>query len=125
VILQDDGYRADVERLLAVCEERGVAVQTIKSIARRRWPADHAGPRYSWYEPVEDPAVIDRSVRWVLSHPQLFLNTSSDARLLEPTLAAVSSLGPAPSDEEMEADVAALAMRSLFNGTTLERVGPA
>ncbi len=32
---RDDGYRADVERLLAVCAERSVAVQLIKSVARR------------------------------------------------------------------------------------------
>jgi len=125
VILQDDGYRADVERLLSVCAARGVAVQTIKSIARRRWPADHSGPQHSWYEPVTDAAVIDRSVRWVLGRPELFLNTSSDARLLEPTLAAAASLGPAPSDAEMAADVSEQGMRSLFNGTDLERVGPA
>ena len=50
--LQDPAYRADVEALLAVCAERQVAVQTIKAVARRRWPADHEGPRYSWYEPL-------------------------------------------------------------------------
>ncbi len=37
-VMSDDGYRADVEALLGVCEQRGVAVQTIKSVARRRWP---------------------------------------------------------------------------------------
>ena len=37
VLLQDEGYRADVEALLAVCRERGVAVQTIKSLTRRPW----------------------------------------------------------------------------------------
>ena len=67
--------------------ERQVAVQTIKAVARRRWPADHEGPRYSWYEPLRDDAAIGRAVRWVLGHPQLFLNTSSDATLLETILA--------------------------------------
>src|SRR4029453_3623961 len=33
---RDDAYRAELEELLAVCAERGVAVQTIKSVARRR-----------------------------------------------------------------------------------------
>src|SRR3954447_1735825 len=36
-LLQDPSYRADVEQLLELCAERDVAVQTIKSIARRRW----------------------------------------------------------------------------------------
>ena len=82
VALQDDAYRADVEELLGVCAEREVAVQTIKAIGRRRWPEDHEGRRFSWYEPVTDPAAIGRAVRWVLGHDQLFLNTSSDATLL-------------------------------------------
>ncbi|MEJ2666109.1 MAG: aldo/keto reductase [Deinococcales bacterium] len=35
VLLRDARYRADVDRLLAVCRERGVAIQTIKSLTRR------------------------------------------------------------------------------------------
>lgn len=120
--LQDDAYRADVEELLAVCADRGVAVQTIKAIARRRWPEDHDGPRHSWYEPVTDPDAIGRAVRWLLSHEQLFLNTTSDARLLGAVLAAGSTGGPAPSDAELEADVQALDVRPLFDGEALERI---
>jgi aryl-alcohol dehydrogenase-like predicted oxidoreductase len=129
VLLRDDGYRADVEALLALCAERGVAVQTIKSVARRRWsdaPAD-AGPRHSWYEPLDDPGALERSVAWVLSHAQLFLNTSSDAGRLEPTLdAAARALAgalPIPTDAQLDADVTAQGIRPLFDGTTLERVG--
>ena len=58
-LMQDAGYRADVERLLAVCGERQVAVQTIKSIARRRWSEARPASgerRQSWYEPLRDPA---------------------------------------------------------------------
>ena len=54
-LMSVDQYRADVEALRSVCEERGVAVQTIKSVARRRWP-EGAGPRFSWYEPLPDGA---------------------------------------------------------------------
>jgi aryl-alcohol dehydrogenase-like predicted oxidoreductase len=122
VALQDDGYRADVEALLAVCAERQVAVQTIKAIARRRWPDDHEGRRFSWYQPVEDPAAIGRAVRWVLGHDQLFLNTSSDATLLSAARAAADDLGPAPTDDEMQADVDAHDIRPLFDGAELERI---
>jgi aryl-alcohol dehydrogenase-like predicted oxidoreductase len=120
--LQDDGYRADVEALLAMCAERQVAVQTIKAIARRRWPDDHEGRRFSWYQPVEDPAAIGRAVRWVLGHDQLFLNTSSDATLLSAALAAADDLGPVPADAEMQADVEAHDIRPLFDGADLERI---
>ena len=122
VLLRDDGYRADVERLLEVCAERHVAVQTIKSVARRRWESDD-GPHFSWYEPLGDLAALGRAVRHVLGNEQLFLNTSSDARLLRPILdAASSSEAGAPTDQELAADAASLDMRPLFDGGALERI---
>ena len=122
VMLEDPTYRADVDALLAVCAERRVAVQTIKAIGRRRWPESHTGPRFSWYEPITDAAVIDRAVRWVLGHPQLFLTTSSDARLLSLALDAASALAPPPTDEELRADITAEGIESLFDGDALERI---
>jgi aryl-alcohol dehydrogenase-like predicted oxidoreductase len=121
VLLDDDGYRADVEDLLACCAERSVAVQTIKSLARRRWPADHQGPRFSWYEPITDPDALARGVRFVLDRPALFLNTSSDARLLRPTLEAAEG-GPSPTAGELASDRAALGVQPLFDGAELERI---
>lgn len=120
--MQDDAYRADVDELLALCADREVAVQTIKAIGRRRWPDGYEGPRFSWYEPVTDEAAIARSVRWVLSHDQLFLNTSSDARLLPTVLQAAAGRSPAPSDDELRADVEALGIEPLFDGGALERI---
>jgi hypothetical protein len=71
-------YAADVEALLKVCRERGVATQTIKSVARRRWQ-NGDGRKFSWYEPLRDRDAIRRGVHFVLSRPGLFLNTSSDS----------------------------------------------
>jgi len=125
LLLQHDAYRADVEHLLAVCEERTVAAQTIKSVARRRWTdREH---HFSWYEPLADDGVIDRAVRYVLGRQGLFLITSSDARLLRPALAAAARIGaaPAPTGDELERDVVAQGMQPLFDGSELERVGPA
>lgn len=122
VALQDSTYRGDVEELLEVCAERRVAVQTIKAIARRRWPADHEGPRFSWYEPVTEPDAVTRAVRWVLSHDQLFLNTSSDARLLPLALAAAAAASPPPTDDEVRADAARHGIEPLFDGAELERI---
>ena len=120
-LLRNEDYRADVTALLAECATRQVAVQTIKSVARRRW-ADAATPHFSWYEPLADGAALQRAVRWVLSHGQVFLNTSSDARLLRPILeAAAGGLGP-PTPAEMEADIEAQDIQPLFDGGTLERI---
>ncbi len=120
--LRSEAYRSDVEELFAVCAERGVAVQTIKAVARRRWPADATEPRHSWYEPLPDGDALARAVRWVLARPQLFLNTSSDVRLLPSILAAAEAAGDAPSDEEMAADVSSIGIEPLFDGSTLERI---
>jgi len=123
VLLQDDGYRRDVDTLLATCADRNVGVQTIKSIARRRW-GDDDGPRYSWYEPMRDRPALERAVRFVLANDQLFLNSSSDATLLRPILEAASSADgqAAPDAAELEHDVAALDVQPLFDGAELERI---
>jgi aryl-alcohol dehydrogenase-like predicted oxidoreductase len=87
-MMSQPDYEADFDALDSRCRELGVAIQTIKSIARRRWDADDASPRYSWYEPLRDPEAIRRAVHFVLRRPGLFLNTSSDATLLRTTLEA-------------------------------------
>lgn len=121
VLLDNPAYRADVEELLAVCADRQVAVQTIKSIACGRW-SDESIPHFSWYEPLTDPAAIARAVRFVLSHPQMFLNSTSDARLLAPIIDAASGDLSAPTADEMRADVSAHGITPLFDGAALERI---
>ncbi|HET8621728.1 MAG TPA: aldo/keto reductase [Acidimicrobiales bacterium] len=124
VALRDPAYRADVDELLARCAEGGVAVQTIKGAARRRWPDDHEGRRFSWYQPLADDA-LDRAVRWVLAHDQVFLNSTSDLRLLPAVLAAAEAAGAGaepPADDEMAADAARLDVAPLFDGDELERI---
>jgi aryl-alcohol dehydrogenase-like predicted oxidoreductase len=118
------GYRHDVEALLETCAERNVAVQTIKAVARRRWPEGDDGRHFSWYEPLDDGGAIGRAVRYVLSNPQVFLNTSSDARLLQPTLDAAGAPDATarPSDDELQADVDTQGIEPLFDGAELERI---
>jgi len=124
-LMQFRAYRADVEELLEVCARQGVAAQTIKSIARRRWPADHDGPKFSWYEPLSDRDAIAQSVRWVLGrHPSVFLNTSSDTRWLQTiTDAAADAAETAPpTDAEMATLADAQGTAAIFDGDALERI---
>src|SRR4051794_36835858 len=121
-VMRDPSYRADVESLLALCADRRVAVQTIKSVARRRW-TDDSRPHFSWYEPIEDPEALRRAVHYVLGQGQVFLNTSSDARLLRPTLEAAGAEAIAPpSDDDMAADAERHGILPLFDGGALERI---
>ncbi len=113
-MLQDDGYRADVEALRETCAERGVAVQTIKAVARRRWTADDPRRATRWYEPLRDAGAVGRAVRFVLAQPDLFLNSSSDGQLLRPILEAAGGddATVAPSDAELAGDLDAFDMRA-------------
>ncbi len=112
-MLADPEYASDFAKLVDTCAERGVAVQTIKSVARRRW-TDEDARKFSWYEPLLDPDAIRRAVHFVLSRPGLFLNTSSDARILPLILDAAQETVEAPSADAIAADVARYAMEPLF-----------
>jgi aryl-alcohol dehydrogenase-like predicted oxidoreductase len=117
--MEEPEQARDFEALAALCRERGVAVQTIKSIARRRWP-DGATPRTTtWYEPLEAQEDVDRAVAWALARPGIFVNTASDVGLLERMLAAAerwaAAGAPGVGDEApMREAAASLAMQPLF-----------
>ena len=123
-LLQEPGYRADVEQLLELCEARNVAVQTIKAIARRRWQQERAPgeKRQSWYEPLTDPEAIARAVRFVLGQPRLFIDSSSAIDQLPNVRAAAEDAATAPTDEALATDVSSYGMRPLFDGAELERI---
>jgi len=122
-------YRNDAEELLRVCRDRNVAVQTIKSIARRRWPTDGSSDvdeQRSWYQPLRETGAIERAMRFVLAEDGLFLNTSSDTRLMNEMLAAADTILDgavvSPTAEELAADAATFDMQPLFDGAALERI---
>jgi aryl-alcohol dehydrogenase-like predicted oxidoreductase len=123
-LLSDSAYRSDLEELLAVCEDRRIAVQTIKSIARRRWqqPLDNAKEHRSWYEPLLDAEAISRAVRYVLARPALFLISSSEFGALRMVLEAAASPAPKPADDELEQDRDSFGMVPLFDGGALDRI---
>src|SRR5258707_1449893 len=107
-------YKAEIfNALVANCQQRNVAVQTIKSIAYRPWmgrPHTHA----VWYEPLEDQQDIDRAVHWVLKRQGLFLNTVGDIHLLPRVLDAASRFQAGTPDEDMQAMVARLCIEPPF-----------
>ena len=94
-LLRDARYAAEFESLLEYCAARNVAVQTIKSVARRRWPDGVQPTHATWYEPLRDPAEIERAVHWALARPGVFVNTAGDLGLLGPMLRAGASFAAA------------------------------
>ncbi|KJF18800.1 aldo/keto reductase [Acidithrix ferrooxidans] len=123
MMLTNPQYKSDVEELIEIATNKNVAIQTIKSIARRRWSDDNTTDRrFSWYEPIKDDGAIKRAVAFVLSRPNLFLNTSSDYSLLPKVIEAANHL---PKDLDLvaiEADARSLEMAPLFDGSTLELI---
>jgi len=100
VQMQDSRYADTFEALATVCADRSVALQTIKSLARRRWEG-RASTAATWYEPLREQADIDLAVHWVLGRPDAFLLTTGDVDLLPRLLDAAERFERRPSDEEM------------------------
>jgi len=113
IMMQNPQYAADFEKLVATCQERNVAVQTIKSITRGPW-GDKEQTRTTWYEPLEDQADIDKAVHWVLNRAGMFVNSAGDIHLLPKVLDAASRFEAAPTEEEMAATADRLEMAPLF-----------
>lgn len=113
VQMQDPRYASTFETLAAVCTERDVALQTIKSLAWRRWEG-RSKSASTWYEPLRDQADIDRAAHWVLGRPEAFLLTSGDVTILPMLLDAVERFERRPEDEEMERLAASREMSQLF-----------
>jgi aryl-alcohol dehydrogenase-like predicted oxidoreductase len=94
-------YAENFEALLARCRQHGIAVQTIKALARRPWWG-RSQAWETWYEPLTDPGDIDLAVWWVLGRPELFLNSVGDVRLLPLVLDAAERFAGAPDDDAMQ-----------------------
>jgi aryl-alcohol dehydrogenase-like predicted oxidoreductase len=114
---QDERYRRSFEAVLALCRERNVAVQLIKSIARGPWAAQDR-THTTWYQPLEAQADIDRAVHYALAVPGAFINTAGDLSLLPRVLDAAHRFAAPPPDEEMAAMMGAARMTSLFGLAT-------
>jgi len=111
--LQDARYREEFEALAAICAERGVAVQTIKSIALAPWDG-RPQTANTWYEPLTDPAEIELAVDWVLGREGIFLNSVGDVNLLRHVLGAAGRFEARPDDAHMQALVQRRSVEPLF-----------
>jgi aryl-alcohol dehydrogenase-like predicted oxidoreductase len=111
--LLDARYREELEALAAVCAERGVAMQTIKSIALAPWDGRPMNA-HTWYEPLTDPGEIDLAVHWVLGRDGVFLNSVGDVNLLPYVLDAAERFEQRPDDAAMQAFVERRSLEPLF-----------
>lgn len=101
--MQDPRYAADFNELIGLCHKRNVAVQSIKSIARRPWENRPKTYNTYFYEPLDTHDAIEKSVHWAMGLPESFLITAGDMQLLPKMLAAAYRYEKRPSDSEMKA----------------------
>jgi len=116
ITMQNSYYAENFNALLSTCQQRNVAVQTIKSIAFKPWMG-HEHTHGTWYEPLEEQQDIDLAVHWVLKRPGIFLNTVGDIQLLPKVLDAASRWqegSAGPTDEQMQELASRLGMVPLF-----------
>jgi aryl-alcohol dehydrogenase-like predicted oxidoreductase len=102
VTMQNSYYAANFEAVYRTCQQRRVAIQTIKSIALRPWKG-RPHTRSTWYEPLERQEDIDLAVWWALSRPGIFLDSVGDVGLLPKVLDAASRFTVPPDDAAMSA----------------------
>src|SRR3954471_4696293 len=100
VQMRDARYAETWEALARMCEERSVAMQTIKSLASRPWDGRERTAS-TWYEPLREQAEIDLAAHWVLGRPGIFLITTGDVEILPCLLDAAERFESRPSDEQM------------------------
>jgi aryl-alcohol dehydrogenase-like predicted oxidoreductase len=111
--VQDQRYATEFKGLARTCQERSVAIQTIKSIAMAPWDGRPQSAA-TWYEPLTESADIDRAVHWVLGRPGIFLITAGDVELAPQVLAAAARFETTPDDETMRALVERRSLKPLF-----------
>jgi hypothetical protein len=114
-LMQNAKYAADFERLAQMCQERNVAMQTIKGITLGPW-ATTEKTYATWYQPLEEQSDIDTAVQWVIGRVGLFLNTAGDIHLLPKILDAANRFQARPSEEEIARVMDERKMTPLFAG---------
>lgn len=116
VLWADPAYRQDIEALFAVCQAKNVGVHIIKTLAKDPWgerPRTHT----TWYEPITDPAVIDRAVAFNLTQSVTTLCSTGDVTILPQFLSAADRFRPLTEKEQDALLATAGQYHSPFVGT--------
>jgi aryl-alcohol dehydrogenase-like predicted oxidoreductase len=114
VQMRDERYAADFDALAKICDERGIAVQTIKTITLAPWDG-RTQTAATWYEPLREQDEIDLAVHWALGRPGVFLNTVADVELLPRVLDAAKRFEARPPDAAMDKLAASRGLVPLFS----------
>jgi len=108
-------YRADAEKLLALCQERNVGVQVIKAIAKQPWADRSKAPYLTWYEPYDEQSLVDLGVNFALSQPGVTgIPSAGDTKLLPLVLDAASRFTPMSAEDQAALIAQSAVLEPLF-----------
>lgn len=112
VLWREAEFRDAFAALRDEVTRQDAGLMTIKTVSRRNWPAVPAGrelgdqPFTTWYEPLEEPALVRAAVSWVLAQDGVTgIATPGDVRLLGAVVAAEADRLPVGDAEAVLADV--------------------
>ena len=106
-------YRANAEELIRVCAERDVGTMIIKSITKGPW-GDKPKIYDCWYEPFDQPEMIQQAVNFALSQDVTGLCTTGDTTILPMFLDACENFSPLDTAEQEKLIASAAQYEPLF-----------
>jgi aryl-alcohol dehydrogenase-like predicted oxidoreductase len=118
ILFGNTAYRRNAEALLHLCRERNVGVMVIKVTGKRPW-GDRPRSYSSWYEPFEDPEMIQNAVNFALSHDVTGLCTLADITLLPLVLEACEHYAPLERAQQEALIASEGEYELIFDGTKL------
>jgi aryl-alcohol dehydrogenase-like predicted oxidoreductase len=92
-------YRRNAEELVRQCRQRDVGTMIIKAVAKGPW-GDKIRKYNPWYEPFDDPEMIQKGVNFSLSQDVTGLCTVADATILPMFLEACEKFTPMDRAEQ-------------------------
>ena len=113
LLMDNPEYAAGFNSLVATCQQRNAAVQTIKSLSSGPWDG-HEKTRATWYKPYEEQDQIDTMVHWVLSRPGIFLNSVGDIHVLPRVLDAANRFDESMQQADFEQAISQIEVEPLF-----------
>lgn len=81
VQVANEDYRRHAKELISVCRAKDVGTMVIKAITKAPW-GERQHTATTWYEPFEDPEMIQKAVNFALSYEVTGLCTVGDVRVL-------------------------------------------
>ncbi len=90
LLMQHPDYSKSFKRLFNYCKENNIALQTIKSAARRHWDGKKK-THTTWYEPLNNPEAVKKAIQWSMGKEYIFLISTGDLQVLPLFLEAAAT----------------------------------